>query len=74
MPTEMCSGLGASLQEKVHCKSEEVSTFEWLLLTCAHERISVFTCATDYYPLCALWPASETGYYFLMPNRSITAR
>jgi hypothetical protein len=55
-------------------KSEEVSAFEFLLLTCAHERISVFTCATDYCPLLCPWRDSETGCYFLMPNRSITAR
>jgi len=49
-------------------------SFSFLLLTCAHERISVFTCATDYCPLLSLLRDSETEYYFLMPNRSITAR
>jgi hypothetical protein len=38
------------------------------------ERISVFTCATDYCPPLRLLSDRETGYYFLMPNRSITAR
>jgi hypothetical protein len=59
---------------KYRGKSEAASTFEWLLLTCAHERISVFTCATDYYLLLRPWHDSETGCYFLMPNRSIAVR
>ena len=34
--------------------------------------VSVHLC--DYYPLLRLLRDRETGYYFLMPNRSITAR
>jgi hypothetical protein len=38
------------------------------------ERISVFTCATDYCPLLCPLRNGEMECYFLMPNRSITAR
>jgi len=35
-------------------------------------HLSVHLC--DYCPLLRLLRDGETGYYFLMPNRSITAR
>jgi hypothetical protein len=76
MPTKMGSGIGSKLQvasEKLRNLSLLV-TFYLSLATSARERISVFTCATDDCPRCAPWRDGEAGCYFLMPNRSITAR
>ena len=76
MPTKMGSRIGNKLQ----VESEKLRnpfflvTFYLSLATSVRERISVFTCATNDCLLCAPCRNSETGYYFLMPNLSITAR
>ena len=76
MPTKMGSGIGSKLQAESE-KLRNLSLFVTLYLSLAasaRERISVFTCATDYGSLLCPWRNSEMGYYFLIPNRSITAR